>query len=78
MDDVLHLVGRLVIESLGGTVPLVTIGSTQERAQKRTERRLYFEELKSLVGPWKNTQRVYELKVLERGMRLSSLVISVG
>ena len=63
----LHLTGHLVIESLGGTVPLVTMDSTG-RAQKRTERRIYFEEIKTLVGPWKNTKRVFELKILKKGM----------
>ena len=74
--DFLHLIGHLVIDRLGGTVPAIVEPTSwatrsQKQAQKREARRTCFEELRRLVGPWTDG-RLYERKVLDNGMRSSS------
>ena len=64
-----------VIQFLGGTVPepeepLVWLIKSQRQAWKLGARRECFEELRDLVGPW--STKLYELKVLNNGMRSSS------
>ena len=78
----LHL--SLVIERLGGVVPQAAEDSTglppssrnqrKRRKKNRSKRQIYFEALKTQVGPW-NTSRIRELEVLKRGMRSSFLGI---